>query len=76
MEIPSSLTESRSIREPGLMLMLLKVVHTFIWLIMTTANFVGFYLAFIGAFNFWFFAAVILIAGKNFDGAPRSSQCC
>ena len=45
-------------------MVLLKVFHTVIWLIMTTANFVGFYLAFIGRFDFWFVLSVLLIGGE------------
>ncbi len=46
------------------MLALLKVIHTLIWVMTTTANFVGFYMAFIGRFNFWFFLSVLLIGGE------------
>jgi hypothetical protein len=46
------------------MLMLLKVIHTAIWVIMTTANFLAFYLALAGRFNLWFYAAVALLGGE------------
>lgn len=67
--MPSSLTEptsrfNRTIRQPGSMLMLLKTIHTIIWLLMTTANFVAFYLALVGRFNFWFFGSVALLGGE------------
>ena len=46
------------------MLTLLKTIHTVIWVIMTTANFVAFYLAFVGRFNLWFFISIALIGGE------------
>ena len=46
------------------MLTFLKTLHTVIWLIMTTANFLSFYLALIGRFNVWFFTAVLLLGGE------------
>jgi hypothetical protein len=48
----------------SLMLTVLKVVQTFIWLIMTTANFTGFYLAVVGRFNWMFFLCVALLGGE------------
>ena len=46
------------------MLQLLKTIHTVVWVIMTTANFAAFYLAFVGRFNFWFFISIALIGGE------------
>ena len=46
------------------MLTILKTAHTLIWLIMTSANFAGFYLAFVGKFNWLFFSCVALIGGE------------
>src|ERR1041385_5485198 len=43
------------------MLTLLRTVHTIIWVIMASANFVAFYLAFVGRFNLWFFGSVVLL---------------
>jgi hypothetical protein len=46
------------------MLRLLKIAHTLIWLIMTTANFTAFYLALVSNFNVWFFLSVGLLGGE------------
>jgi hypothetical protein len=45
-------------------LIFLKTVHTAVWVIMTTANFLAFYLALMGRFNLWFFSAVLLLGGE------------
>jgi hypothetical protein len=45
-------------------LIVLKLVHTLVWIVMTTANFAGFYLAFIGTFNSWFYFCVALLGGE------------
>jgi hypothetical protein len=45
-------------------LIILKTIHTIIWIVMTTANFVGFYFAFIGRFNWLFFLCVALLGGE------------
>jgi hypothetical protein len=47
-----------------LTLTILKTVHTLIWVIMATANFGGFYLAFVGTFNTWFFLCLFLLGGE------------
>ena len=47
-----------------LALTVLKALHTFIWILMTTANFAGFYFALIGKFNWWFFLCVALLGGE------------
>ena len=46
------------------MLKLLKALHTAIWVIMTTANFLAFDLGLVGKYNLWFFAAVLLLGGE------------
>ena len=48
----------------GVMLTVLKTVHTVIWIIMTAANFAAFYLALIGRFNWLFFLCVALLGGE------------
>ena len=49
---------------PGQALKLLKVTHTAIWVIMTTANFLAFYFALVGRFDWWFFLCVALLGGE------------
>ncbi len=46
------------------MLTALKIIHTFIWIVMTTANFAGFYLALVGRFDWLFFLCVALLGGE------------
>ena len=46
------------------MLTALKIVHTFIWIVMTTANFAAFYLALVGRFNWLFFLCLALLGGE------------
>ena len=43
---------------------MLKTVHTLVWIVMTTANFVAFYLALVGQFNWLFFLCVALLGGE------------
>jgi hypothetical protein len=42
----------------------LKALHTVIWLVMTTANFAGFWLAYTGRFDRRFWFCVLLIGGE------------
>jgi hypothetical protein len=44
------------------MLKLLKTLHTVIWVIMTSSNFLAFYFAYIGRFDAWFWVPFCLIA--------------
>ncbi len=44
------------------MLVFLKILHTLIWAVMTAANFVAFYFAFIGRFDIWFWIPAGLLA--------------
>lgn len=48
----------------SLVLIVLKAIHTLVWLTMTTANFAGFYLALTGKFTLWFFLCVALLGGE------------
>jgi polyferredoxin len=48
------------------MLRFIKSVHTFIWVIMTTSNFLAFYFAFIGRFDAWFWIPCLLIVSEIF----------
>lgn len=57
------------------MLRLLKVIHTIVWVIMTTANFAAFYLAYIGKFNVWFYLSVLLIGGETVVILVNSWHC-
>jgi hypothetical protein len=47
-----------------LMLILIKSVHTIIWVIMTCCNFMAFYFAFIGRFDAWFWIPCLLIVSE------------
>lgn len=44
------------------MLVFLKIIHTLIWAIMTAANLIAFYFAFIGRFDIWFWIPASLLA--------------
>lgn len=44
------------------MLKFLKTLHTVIWVIMATSNFLAFYFAYIGRFDIWFWLPASLIA--------------
>ena len=46
------------------MLKFLKLLHTVIWVIMTAANFLAFYFAFIGRFDMWFWLPALLISAE------------
>jgi hypothetical protein len=46
-------------------LIILKSIHTFIWLIMTTANFAAFYLALVGRFDWLFFFAWLSLVARS-----------
>lgn len=46
------------------MLKFLKTLHTVIWVIMASANFLAFYFAFIGRFDAWFWVPAILIGSE------------
>lgn len=48
------------------MLILIKSVHTIIWVIMTASNFLAFYFAFIGRFDAWFWIPCLLIVSEIF----------
>lgn len=48
------------------MLRFIKSVHTFIWVIMTTSNFLAFYFAFVGRFDAWFWIPCLLIVSEIF----------
>ncbi|MBS1493543.1 MAG: hypothetical protein JST55_08530 [Bacteroidetes bacterium] len=48
------------------MLVFIKSVHTFIWLVMTCANFLAFYFAYIGMFDMWFWIPCLLIVSEIF----------
>ncbi|MBN8570070.1 MAG: hypothetical protein J0M18_10595 [Ignavibacteria bacterium] len=48
------------------MLRFIKSVHTFIWVIMTTSNFLAFYFALIGRFDAWFWIPCLLIVSEIF----------
>lgn len=43
------------------MLKFLKILHTVIWVIMATSNFLAFYFAYIGRFDIWFWLPAFLI---------------
>jgi hypothetical protein len=47
-----------------LTLTLLKILHTAIWTLMTTANFAGFYLSLVGRFDWWFYSCVALLSAE------------
>lgn len=42
----------------------LKITHTVIWWIMTISNFVAFYLALMGNYNFWFWLPVLILSAE------------
>ncbi len=46
------------------MIKYIKSIHTFVWIIMASANFLAFYLAFIGNFGAWFWAALVLLSAE------------
>lgn len=53
----------------------LKTLHTAVWVIMTTANFLAFYLALIGSFNRWFISAVLLLGAEIIVIVLNSWRC-
>lgn len=57
------------------MLILLKTVHSIIWVVMSAANVTAFYLAFVGRFNTWFVVAITLLAIEVFIIAVNSWHC-
>jgi hypothetical protein len=57
------------------MLILLKTVHTIIWIVMSAANLTAFYLAFVGRFNTWFVVSVTMLAGEIVVIAVNSWHC-
>lgn len=46
------------------MLKFIKIVHTFIWVIMAVSNFLAFYFALIGRFDAWFWVPCLLIVSE------------
>lgn len=63
----------RRIQKP--VLILLKTVHSIIWVVMSAANVTAFYLAFVGRFNTWFVVAITLLAIEVFIIAVNSWHC-
>jgi hypothetical protein len=49
-------------RKSRVSLPFLKVLHTLVWAIMTIANLMAFYFAFIGRFDLWFWIPATLLA--------------
>jgi hypothetical protein len=58
-----------------LTLVALKTAHTLIWIVMTAANFAGFFLALAGRFNRWFFLCVALLGGETAVILANSWHC-
>lgn len=48
------------------MLVFLKIVHTFVWVVMAASNFLAFYFALLGRFDAWFWIPASLLIFETF----------